>query len=435
VKVFLLLAGRSQRFWPLTEKMFFPICGKTILAYQVDSLCRGGFHDITCISGHHNIDRVRALFPHLPCIEQEDLSLGMRGALLSALPLAGNEPVMIVGGNDVIDSSAFSLLAKELSGNNIDGAILAARVPSYFPGGYLVTENQRVQSIVEKPKPGQEPSDLVTIVAHAFKSPPLLLAALKQTAASRDDGYECALDVLFRSHIFHAVPYEGPWHPIKYPWHLLPLLSHLLQEDSKPMVHPTVSIHPSAVLEGNVHIEEGVHILPHATVKGPCFIGKRSVIANGALVRGASIGEDCVIGFSTEVKSSILSDHVWTHMTYIGDSVIGRNVSFGGGSLTGNLRLDEEIIHSTVQGVPLSTGLKKFGTAIGDDCRLGIRTCINPGVKIGTGAFIASGVVLSKDSPEGSYVSMKGGEVDVRPNRVPPPTPEGREAFRSHLKP
>jgi bifunctional UDP-N-acetylglucosamine pyrophosphorylase/glucosamine-1-phosphate N-acetyltransferase len=140
-----------------------------------------------------------------------------------------------------------------------------------------------------------------------------------------------------------------------------------------------------------------------------------------------------VIGFATEVKSSVLAHHVWTHMSYIGDSIIGTNVSFGGGSLTGNFRLDEQEISSMVEGEKILTGLIKFGTVVGDGCRIGIRSAINPGIKIGTGTFVSSGCLINQDIPDQSYTSMKAGELQIRPNRVLPPSTAEREQYRRTL--
>ncbi|MFH1443975.1 MAG: NTP transferase domain-containing protein [Candidatus Peregrinibacteria bacterium] len=432
VKAFLLLAGLSKRFWPLAEKSLFPLCGKTLLEIQIEHLRAAGIQEIILIGGKHNLDLARAAYPDVPSIEQEDLSLGMRGAMLNALPTI-KEPVMIVGGNDVVEPAAYTALIQEAATKGVDGALLAKRVTSYFPGGYLELTGKRISSIIEKPGAGKEPSDLVTIVAHVHNNPALLLEALHNVATNNDDGYERALDTLFKTKTYHAVPYEGAWHPVKYPWHLLSLLQHQLAGISKPVIHPTATIHPTAVIEGNVVLEEGVRVFAHATVVGPCVIGKRSIVANNALVRGASVGDDCVIGYSTEIKSSVLASHVWTHMTYIGDSIIGSNVSFGGGSLTGNLRLDEGDISSLVGEEKVSTGLTKFGVVIGADCRLGIRTTINPGMKIGGGTFVASGVQINKDVPEQSYVSMREGEMLIRENRMSAPLPEARKGFKKGI--
>jgi bifunctional UDP-N-acetylglucosamine pyrophosphorylase/glucosamine-1-phosphate N-acetyltransferase len=432
VKTLLLLAGRSRRFWPLADKTLLSLCGKTVTEHQVERLRSGGCDDITLIVGAHNTEALARMFPEMTIVEQEDMDQGMRGALLSALPACGDAPVLIVSGNDVIDPAAYRDVMGALK-TGIDGAILAAEVERHFPGGYLTLDGNRITGIVEKPKPGEEPSNLVNIVAHAHRSASELLAMLQETPSEKDDAYEVALHRLLGTRRYVAVPYAGHWQPIKYPWHVLPLLEMFLKDVTSPSIHPTAIIHPSAVIEGNVVIGEGARVLHHATVVGPCVIGARTVVATNALVRQASVGEDCVVGFASEVKSSVLGKHVWTHSTYIGDSVIGSNVSFGAGSVTGNLRLDEREIQSRAGDDRIATGLNKFGTIIGDHCRIGIHCGINPGLKIGGGTFIASGALVSDDVPDNSFVMMKQGMMDVRPNTAHAPRPEERVEFRRKI--
>ena len=430
MQVLLLLAGRSRRFWPLSEKTLFPICGKTLLEHQIDRLHDAGLKKITLVGGAHNLKDAKKL-TGLPAIEQKDLDLGMRGALLSALPKIKNEPVLIVSGNDIVEADAYrSVVTRAAQG---DGAILAKKMSAYFPGGYLTMKGTSVAGIVEKPKPGKEPSKFVTIVAHAHNDPTVLLDALRDVDESRDDGYEQALQKLFHSHRYLAASYEGDWQAVKYPWHMIPLLELLLKDVKKPLKGKNVTVHKTAVVEGPVVLGEGVRVLAHATIVGPCVIGARTIIGNNALVRGSSVGRDCVVGYNTEVKSSVLADHVWTHMTYLGESVIGRNVSIGGGCMTGNLRLDEGTILSTVGEERIDTGLTKFGAAIGGGCRLGIHVSLHPGTKIGAGTFINSAAVVGGDIPEGKYVSMKNGEMDVRENRTSAMDPEDRGKYRKRL--
>ncbi len=431
MKALLLLAGRSVRFWPLSEKTLFPICGKTLLEHQIARLQKGGCKDIVLVGGAHNLEAARKIFPNLHSIEQENLDLGMRGALLSALPSFGSEPVMVVSGNDVIESDGYASLIKKAK--EVDGALLAQRVDRYFPGGYLTLDGEKITSIVEKPGEGKEPSDLVNIVAHVHNDTGALLDALGDIDESRDDGYEQALQKLFESRNYVAAPYEGSWQAVKYPWHLLPLLSLLLSETKKRSIHKTAEVDPTAVIDGPVVIGEGVKVLPHATIKGPCTIGARSIVANNALVRDSSIGEDCVVGYNTEVKGSVLHSHVWTHMSYIGDSVIGRNVSFGGGTITANFRLDEQPISSTVKDETVDSGLTKFGSIIGENCRLGIQVGIGPGVKIGSGTFINSGSHVSRDIPEGQFARMKEGSLQLSENRTQAPSPEERGHYKSRV--
>lgn len=434
MRVLLLVAGRSKRFWPLTEKSLWPVCGKSLLDHQLERLKSAGLTDITLIGGEHNKEEIAALYPKLPFIVQEDPELGMQGAMMSALPSFGNDPVLIVGGNDIVESSAFAAMKKAADKKENDGALLAKKVTTYFPGGYLTLDGVKITSIVEKPGAGKEPSDLVNIVVHYHKSAADFLKALESVKAKNDDGYEQALTSLFATKHYEAVSYNSAWNAVKYPWHLMPLTLSLLNESTESSIASPELIHPTAVIEGNVRLAKGVKVMAHATIVGPCVIGEGTVIANNALVRQSSIGERCVIGYSTEVVRSVLRDDVWTHSSYIGDSVIGSNVSFGASTVTANLRLDEGEIGSTVKEEMIATGLTKFGTIIGDDCRIGVHVTLSPGSKIGSGSMVASDVSVAGDIPERSYVVMKKGEMQVRTNEKEVPKPTGREAFRKSAR-
>jgi|CXWL01.1.fsa_nt_gi bifunctional UDP-N-acetylglucosamine pyrophosphorylase/glucosamine-1-phosphate N-acetyltransferase len=432
MKTLVLLAGQSKRFWPLSEKPLFPIVGKTLLEHIVGRLEKAGCSDITLIGSKYNLNDIATL-ANLPTIEQEKLELGMRGALLSALPACGEEDILIVGGNDIIDVAGYHATIEAGNQTGVEGAILGQAVKEYFPGGYLYVTDNKITGIVEKPGKGKEPSNLVNIVCHYHRNAATLLRALQAIKDGTDDGYEQALDGLFKKHTYIPVAYSGVWQAVKYPWHLLQLLPILLSEVSEQSIDSSAVIHESAVIQGNVIIGEGVRVMPHATIVGPCIIGEHAIVGNNALVRGSSIGARCVIGYNTEVKSSVLCSHVWTHSAYIGDSVIGENVSFGAGTVTGNLRLDEKEIFSQHHDEPLPTGLTKFGTIIGADSRIGIHVSINPGVKIGRGSFVSSNTLVDKDIANKTFAKMKNGSLDARENTAETPKPAAREKYKKTL--
>jgi len=429
--VLLILAGQSTRFWPLSEKSFFPVAGTTLLETQIARLQKAGLKDIILVTGAHNKSEAKKRFPKLKQVEQQDLSLGMQGALVSGLPHIKTGPVLVVSANDIIESDAYMELKKRAKGMKSGGLLLARKVKHYFSGGYLTVKKGKIISIIEKPKPGTEPSDLINLVAHVHAEPAVLLEALKKEKKGKDDGYERALGGLLKDHAYKAVPYTGHWQAVKYPWHLLDLLPKLLPKNAKPQIHKTSKIHKTAVVEGSVIICPNVRVLPHASIIGPCFIGEGSIIGNNSMVRESSIGPNCVIGYSTEVTRSILSSDVWTHSSYLGDSVIGNDVSFGAGFVTGNLRLDEGEIISTVKGESIPTGRTKLGSVIGSGCRIGVQSITGPGVKIGAGCFVNGASFVVADVPEGSYITMKNGEITIRSNRES--TNKDRNSFRKGL--
>lgn len=425
----LLLAGRSQRFAPLKEKALWPFLGKPLLEHQLERMKEGGLEKITFVGGHHNLEEVHQLFPKIPSIEQEDLDLGMRGALLSALKEVKVGPVCIVSSNDVIEPEGYRRLIEASQKTGVDGALLAQRVKRYFPGGYLVTssgeekkEFPRIAGVVEKPGEGKEPSDLVNVVAHVHNHPEKLLDILEDASTSRDDAYEVALTKLCKKLNYVAVPYEGEWSSVKYPWHILDLTERFLGEIEKSKIRiAKADIHPSAVIDGPVILEDGVHVMAHATIQGPCYIGRGTIIGNNCLVRNSIIGEQCVIGYSSEIARSNLHSHVWTHSTYLGDSVIGRNVALGAGSVVANFRLDEGEISSTVQEETINTQRTKLGVMIGNDVRVGIHTSFAPGVKVGEGSFISTATYVSRDVAENKYVHTHEGMLEERENKVEVP--------------
>lgn len=139
-------------------------------------------------------------------------------------------------------------------------------------------------------------------------------------------------------------------------------------------------INPSLIFIGkNTRIDPGVYI------EGPCYIGEDCEIRHGACLRPYSlIGNGCIVGHCTEVKSSILLDEVKVpHFNYVGDSVLGNNVHLGAGVILANCRLDHQKIDVIVQGQRKPSELHKFGAIIGDGSSLGCNSVVNPGILLG----------------------------------------------------
>lgn len=434
--VVLLAAGRSRRLQPIEDKNFLSFFGKPLIQHQIEALQKAGFEKFVIVGGAHNLAHLQALNKAMGLgahvVEQKNLNEGMAGGVLSAAPIVGDEPVFIVSSNDLVDVSAFEMAAKAVRNGKDDGFMIAKKVSSYFPGGYLKRDaDAMLQGIVEKPGEGNEPSDLVNLVIHFYRKPMKLFEALESAKSTRDDRYEVAVDTLLRSGFrMRALTYDGYWQALKYPWHVFDVWKFLFS-GMKKKVSKSAVVAPSAVIRGDVVIEDGVKIFDHATVQGPCYIGKNSVVANNALVRESHIGADCVVGYSTEVARSYLGDMVWTHSNYIGDSVIGNNTSFGAGCVTGNLRLDEKNIVLTLQDEKVDSGLAKFGLVTGEGVRVGINTSFMPGVKIGGGSFIGAGIVVAQDVEPGKFVYGKS-ELVIKDNMAKADMKE-REKFKKKI--
>jgi bifunctional UDP-N-acetylglucosamine pyrophosphorylase/glucosamine-1-phosphate N-acetyltransferase len=184
-----------------------------------------------------------------------------------------------------------------------------------------------------------------------------------------------------------AVKYTGSWQAIKYPWDILSVMDYFSGKISSDIA-PSASIAPSATIEDNVIIAGGARIMENAVVRGPCYIGHNSIIGNDTLIRGGShIGDDCVVGHATEIKHSYIGDGCWFHQNYCGDSVVGYHCSFGAGTVTGNLRLDDRNITVMVGKEIVDTNTNKL-------------VSIMPGVRIGANSFVGPHLCLDNDLPE-----------------------------------
>ena len=408
--VILLAAGKSSRTWPIAEKTLFRFCGKTVLEHQIDTLAIAGLNRICVVGNDENIEALRSVCAGITGVQfafaiQHDLDEGIRGGILAATEvLTGDEPILVVCSNDMVENSVYTNLLDKAQNSEVDMFLVGKIVENYFPGGYLSVsgENSRITSIVEKPGAGNEPSNLVTLLVHLFRNPQQLFAALRQVATG--DEYEAVLQRLFDDGVLaEAVEYDGFWQAIKYPWHLLDLTEYFLAQITAPDIDTTAQIAESAVIRGNVVVAAGARIFDHAVINGPAYIGPNTIIANHALVREAIIEADCVVGHTTEVARSVLQPHCWLHQNFVGDSIFDNNVSLGAGARTANLRLDEQEIASVIKGEKLYSQKTKFGTVIGKNVRIGINASVMPGVKIGSESFLGAGGVYATDIPEKQF--------------------------------
>ncbi|MBO6112688.1 MAG: UDP-N-acetylglucosamine pyrophosphorylase [Lachnospiraceae bacterium] len=166
-----------------------------------------------------------------------------------------------------------------------------------------------------------------------------------------------------------------------YPWEALSGIGELIKELSRSL---DMSLYEDR--GDQVFIARSAKIWDLNTIIGPCIIGENTEVRPGAFIRGkALVGNDCVVGNSTELKNVILFNHVQVpHYNYVGDSILGFYSHMGAGSITSNVKSDKQLV--TVKdrhGNKIETGLKKFGAMLGDHVEVGCNTVLNPGTVVG----------------------------------------------------
>ena len=409
--VLVLAGGISSRFWPLHDKLLIPFGSQTLLERHLVALSDLGCSRIVVVTRPDMADRVRTMGRSVAAevrVAIQPEARGMADAVLCARPeleALGEAPLYITQAHDVVERRLHAEMLEAWAGRSSDtaGMIAGVRVASYFPGGYLTLDGDRVTSVVEKPGAGNEPSDLVNLVAHIFESWRALSAALEREASmpGADDAYERALTSLMTESVFRVNVYSGRWQGLKYPWHLLDVMEMLLGLWTSGAESPGPGYEQR---EDGVFLAPDARILAGAHVVAPALIGPGCLVGQNALVRGSIVGEASVVGFGSEVARSFLVGGVELHHNYVGDSVFDRGCSMGFGATTANYRIDNRTIPSVVGGERLDTARMKLGLMLGFQARIGVNTSTMPGVKIGAGAMVGPGLRVTKDIPDGERV-------------------------------
>ena len=154
------------------------------------------------------------------------------------------------------------------------------------------------------------------------------------------------------------------------------------------MIGPYAEVVDS-VIKNNVKIK-------HSTVL-ESEIDEKTVVGPYAYLRPKSIiGKDVKIGDFVEVKNSTVGDgSKISHLTYVGDGKVGKNVNLGCGVVFVNY-----------------DGVNKHLTEIDDDAFVGCNTNLIAPVKVGKNAYIAAGSTITDDVPEGALAIARERQVN-----------------------
>ena len=161
-----------------------------------------------------------------------------------------------------------------------------------------------------------------------------------------------------------------------------------------------VTIDVNVVIEEKVSIDTNTFIGPNNFLKN-VQIGKNVIIKPNCVIENAIIDDDCVVGpFArirpgthlesgahignfVEIKNTKIGENSKAgHLTYLGDTIIGKDVNIGAGTITCNY-----------------DGINKNKTIIEDGAFIGSNTSLVAPVKIGKNATIGAGSVITTDAP------------------------------------
>jgi NDP-sugar pyrophosphorylase family protein len=419
VKAIILAGGIGQRMWPIkASKAVLPFFGTPLILHTLETVKKAGVDDFVVVARPEIAGQLRKLTaPFKAQIVLQPNPRGLSDAVTQGLKgdslLRGvrqvkeKQPILVVNANDLFAPELIKQIIRHAQKEESEVILPGLRVKEYFPGGYLEFKKGRLTRIIEKPPFGKEPSHWVKLVVDYFKNSQPLLKILAQNQA-QFDVYEIALNQMIKSKSRVAVvKYQNYWGSIKYPWDVLKAMALFFKFRFPQKKGKKPDVSRSVTITGPVIFEEGVRLLEGAKVRGPAYIGAGTIIGNHSLVRESMIGANCVVGYGTEIARSYVGNNGWFHSNYVGDSVLGNNVSLGAGAVLANLRFDEDKVSSLVDGDKVDTGLDKLGAMIGDNVKIGVNASLMPGIKVGSHSLVGPGVVLERDLAENKFCQLK----------------------------
>jgi bifunctional UDP-N-acetylglucosamine pyrophosphorylase/glucosamine-1-phosphate N-acetyltransferase len=388
----ILAAGQGTRMRPLTDrrpKPMLPVADRPLMAHTADAAVAAGASELLLVVGYE-ADDVRTYFgdeyrgvPVAYAVQAEQR--GTAHAVRAARErLEG--AFAVLNGDDIYDPASIERLFEAAP------AVGTYEVDDPLPYGVFDITDGEVEGIVEKPD--DPPSNRVNVGAYVF--PAEAREWLDVEASER--GEEEITDVLARvvdERSVRAVDVDR-WMGVGRPWELLEANEWKLGELDRDL---RGEVADTAELRGAVVVEEGATVEPGVVVEGPVLVRAGAHVGPNAYVRGHTLlGEGARVGNAVEVKNSvIMSGTAVPHLSYVGDSVLGRDVNFGAGTTVANLRHDDEPVRLTVKGERVSTGRRKFGVVVGDGAKTGIETTLNAGVTLSTDARVGPNATVTRD--------------------------------------
>jgi len=428
LSVIILAAGQGKRMYSSLPKVLHLLAGKALLEHVINTALQLSPQQILVVYGHGG-SAVPAWLDHLPvqCVEQAE-QLGTGHAVMQAMPQVANGDTVLILYGDVplISLSSLQQLLVAASHNSVGLLTVCQDNPAGY--GRIVRDKQNnVVRIVEEKdaSPAEREVTEVNTGIMAMNADRLRtwLALLNNNNAQ---GEYYLTDI-----VAHAVS-DGVTINTVMPDNVMEVLgvntkaqlaeleryyqrtqAEYFMQQGVTLLDPQrfdvrgelscgsdVVIDVNVIFEGQVTLGDRVRIGPNVWIRNAKIGADVEVLANcviedAAIEAGCRIGPfarirpetklgpDVHIGNFVEVKKSTVGQgSKINHLSYVGDSTIGKEVNVGAGTITCNY-----------------DGANKHQTVIGDGAFIGSGTQLVAPVEIGANATIGAGSTITRDAP------------------------------------
>jgi bifunctional UDP-N-acetylglucosamine pyrophosphorylase/glucosamine-1-phosphate N-acetyltransferase len=442
VNIVILAAGPGKRMHSQTPKVLHRLAGRALLSHVFDA-AKQLLPKVICVVYGHGGEAVReALGENGAVWVLQEPQLGTGHAVMQAVPhLDERWPTLVLYGDVPLIRSATLERLVEAAGKGV--GLLTATLDNPAGYGRILRRGKKVMGIVEDKDASARQRALrevnTGIVVAPTKKLKSWLTRLQNNNAQKEYYLTDIVGLATKERIpVTAIHAESACETlgVNSKAQLAELerayqraLAAALLEKGTMLADPSrcdvrgnlacgadVAIDVNCVFEGEVSLGDRVSIGANCVLRN-VTVGPGTRIEPFCHLEDADIGADCRIGpyarmrpgarnklaanvhigNFVEVKASSIGEgSKANHLTYIGDTEVGRNVNVGAGTIVCNY-----------------DGANKFRTVIEDDVFIGSDTQLVAPVRVGRGATLGAGTTLTKDAPPGELTLSRAKQVSI----------------------
>lgn len=440
----ILAAGQGTRMHSTIAKVLHPVLGKPMINHVLDHLELANIERKVVVIGH-GAEQVKATIGDRNDVEfvVQTEQLGTGHAVMVAKELLkdeAGETIVICGDTPLITPQTINRLYEYHREKSAAATVLTTDLDNPFSYGRIVRgKDGELLKIVEEKDASDEERTIreINTGTYCFDNR-LLFEALDSITNQNEQGEYYLTDVIeiLRDNGHVVAAYKTEDHEetlgindrvtlakankimqrrvneqfMRFGVTIIDPESTFISTDT--VIGKDTTIHPGTIIMGQNVIGQGCNVGPYSeltnvvlkdnvtvrhSVVSDSVVGSHTTIGPFAQLRNqARIGEKVRIGNFVEIKNTVLGDESKTsHLSYLGDSEVGKRVNIGCGTITVNYN-----------------GVEKFKTTVEDDAFIGCNSNLIAPVTIGKGSTVGAGSTITEDVPEESLAIARSRQVN-----------------------
>lgn len=434
----ILAAGEGKRMKSKFPKVLHKVCGKALVEWVIGAAKEAGVKKNIVVVGHL-ADSVKGYLGDSVEYAMQKEQLGTGHAVMQAVDMLEPDSVTLVtcGDMPLITGQTLKDAFDYHMKNQNSLTVLTAELGNPYGYGRIIRNADGVSKIVEEKDANAEEKAICEINSgtYFFDTKLLIecLGELKNENAQNEyyltDTVKLMLDKVERVNAF-TVKDNAEISGINDRKQLAEAAEYKRRKIIENHMYEGVTfIDPATTyIEANVKIGMDTVIYPQTSIEANSVIGEDCVIGGSKIVSStigngtdilnsvitnsvvgnnthvgpfaylrpnAKVGNNVKIGDFVEIKNTVIDDGTKvSHLTYLGDADIGKNVNFGCGTVIVNY-----------------DGAKKYRCKVDDNCFIGCNTNLVSPVTVHKGAFVAAGSTITDDIPEDAFAIARSRQV------------------------